>query len=276
MGFSSNAGSSCVDRVLRHLRGAGVRHVAASFLLIAPAAALAELSNDSMIGPGLRWRPAYDGSAVQRTELVPVIRYFGDHWFVRSTQGLLEGGLRTELAPGLHAGAQLAYEPGRVTSESAFLESHGMADVKRGASVGLHVEWDHKFGPVPIALLARARRHLDDDLGAQADLRLSVGVFQGGPVAVGVFTQATWANAKSTNALYGITPQSATSGLPAFDAAGGNLFAGVGVLASVDLAPRWVLVGSLEARRLRGDASRSPLAERASNRLLSAGVAYRF
>jgi len=277
MGFSSNAGRSCVDRVLRHLRRAGVRHVAASLLLITPAAALAELSNDSMIGPGLRWRPAYDGSAVQRTELVPVIRYFGEHWFVRSTQGLLEGGLRAELAPGLHAGAQLAYEPGRVTSESAFLESHGIEDVKRGASVGLHVEWDHKFGPVPIALLARARRNLNADLGAQADLRLSAGVFRGGAVGVGVFTQATWANAKSTNALYGITPpQSAISGLPAFAAAGGNLFAGVGLLASVDLAPRWVLVGSLEARRLRGAAARSPLTERASNHLLSAGLAYRF
>jgi outer membrane scaffolding protein for murein synthesis (MipA/OmpV family) len=251
--------------------------VAASLLLIAPAAALAELSNDSMIGPGLRWRPAYDGSAVQRTELVPVIRYFGEHWFVRSTQGVLEGGLRTELAPGLHAGAQLAYEPGRVTSESAFLESRGLEDVKRGASVGLHVEWDHKFGPVPIALLARARWNLNSDLGAQADLRLSAGVFQGGAVGVGVFTQATWANAKSTHALYGITtPQSAISGLPAFAAAGGNLFAGVGLLASVDLAPRWVLVGSLEARRLRGAAVRSPLTERASNHILSAGLAYRF
>src|SRR3954447_12743557 len=90
----------------------------------APAAAIAEVSNESMIGPGVRWRPAYDGAAAQHTEFVPVIRYLGDRWFIRSTQGVLEGGWRTEVAPGLHVGAQLAYEPGRVPGDSAFLESH--------------------------------------------------------------------------------------------------------------------------------------------------------
>ncbi len=277
MNRSSNARGSRVGWIATHLHRFGVRRVAAVLLLFAPAAGFAELSNDSMIGPGLRSRPAYDGSASQRTELVPVVRHFGEHWFVRSTQGLLEGGLRMELAPGLHAGAQLAYEPGRHASESEFLENHAIASVKRGASIGLHMEWDHKFGPVPVTLLVRARKHTDADLGAQADLRLSVAVFQSGPVAAGIFTQGTWANAKSANALHGITPsQSASSGLPVFAAAGGNLFASAGLLASLSLAPQWVLVGSLEARRLRGAASRSPLAERASNHLLSAGLAYRF
>ena len=258
------------------MRAASIRLATAALVLIAPAVAVAELSNDSMIGPGLRSRPAYDGSASQRTELVPVVRYFGERWFVRSTQGVLEGGLRVELVPGLHAGAQLAYEPGRLASESAFLANHAVEDIRRGASLGLHLEWDHSFGPVPITLLARARKLADSGLGAQADLRLSVGVLHSGPVSLGVFTQGTWANAKSMNALYGITPQqSAISGLPAFGAAGGNLFASVGLLGSVDLSPRWVLVGSLEARRLRGDAARSPLAERGSNHLLSVGIAYR-
>jgi len=258
------------------LRGASIRHATAALLLIAPAIAVAELSNESMIGPGLRSRPAYDGSASQRTELVPVVRYFGDRWFVRSTQGVLEGGLRVELAPGLHAGAQLAYEPGRLASESALLANHAVQDINRGASVGLHLEWDRSFGPVPVTLLARVRQQTDSALGAQADLRLSVGVFHSGPASAGVFTQGTWANAKSMNALYGITPQqSAVTGLPAFGAGGGNLFASVGLLGSVDLSPRWVLVGSLEVRRPRGAAARSPLAERSSNHLFSAGIAYR-
>jgi outer membrane scaffolding protein for murein synthesis (MipA/OmpV family) len=258
------------------LRAAGIRLAAAALVLIAPGIAVAELSNDPLLGPGLRSRPAYDGSASQRTELVPVVRYFGERWFVRSTQGVLEGGLRVELAPGLHAGAQLAYEPGRLASESAFLANHAVEDIKRGASVGLHLEWDHSLGPVPMTLLARARKLADSGLGAQADLRLSMGVLRSGPVSLGVFAQGTWANAKSVNALYGITPQqSGITRLPAFGAAGGNLFASVGLLGSVDLSPRWVLVGSFEARRLRGDAARSPLAERASNHWLSAGVAYR-
>lgn len=254
-----------------------VRNVSWAVALLVPLAAAAELSNDGLIGPGLRSRPAYDGSASQRTELVPVVRYFGPLIFVRSTQGVLEGGLRMELAPGVHAGAQLAFEGGRRASESDFLASHAITDIKRGASVGLQLEWDHNIGPVPITLLARARKHTDADLGAQLDLRLSAGVFKSGPVAAGVYAQAIWASAKSASAYYGITPQqSLVSGLPQFNAGSGWQSASVGLLGSIDLGPQWVLVGSLEARRLRGDAASSPLVERVSNHYLNAGVAYRF
>ena len=242
-----------------------------------PLAARAELTNDPLIGPGLRSRPAYDGSASQHTEFVPVIRYLGPRWFVRSTQGVLEGGVRTELYPGLHAGAQVAYEPGRRVGESDFLESHGLPGIKRGASIGLQFEWDHSFGPAPVTLLGRLRRNVDADLGTQADLRLSVGVLQSGRFGAGVFTQAIWGSAKAASAYYGITPQqSAGSGLAAFQPGSGWLNASLGVLWSVDLAPKWVAVGSLERRRLTGDAADSPLAQRRSNNYISAGVAYRF
>ena len=245
--------------------------------LLVPSAAFAELSNESLLGPGLRSQPAYDGSDSQRVEFVPVVRYFGKPWFVRSTQGVLEGGIRLELAPGLHAGAQLAYESGRKTGESDFLKIHSVPDVDRGASVGVHLEWDHQFGPMPITLLARARQNTDSDLGAQADLRLSAGVYRGGRFAAGVFTQATWANAKSTDSFYGITPQESTAtGLPAFHAGSGLLFASVGVLWSVELSQKWIVVGSMESRHLAGDAADSPLAERGSNYYASAGLAYRF
>lgn len=246
-------------------------------VLFVPLAAAAELSNDNMIGPGLRSRPAYDGSASQHTELVPVVRYFGPLLFVRSTQGVLEGGLRVELVPGLHAGAQLAFESGRRASESGFLASHAVADIGRGASLGLQLEWDQKIGPMPLTLLARARKNTDADLGAQIDLRLSAGVFQSGAVSAGVYVQGLWANAKSANAFYGITAQqSLATGLPAYGAGSGWQSASVGLLGSIDLNPQWLLVGSLEARRLRGDAANSPLVERVSNHYLNAGLAYRF
>jgi len=248
-----------------------------AFGLILPLVAFAELNNDTLLGPGLRSRPAYDGSASQRSELVPVVRYFGQPWFARSTQGVLEGGVRVELAPGLHAGAQLAYEPGRKTSEADFLRNHSVPDIDPGASVGVHLEWDHKFGPMPITLLGRARRHTDSDRGAQVDLRLSAGAYRGARVAVGVFTQATWASAKSAGSFYDVTPQqSAATGLPAFAAGSGWLFASFGVLWSVDLSRKWIVVGSAESRHLQGDAARSPLAERGSNHYASAGLAYRF
>ena len=242
-----------------------------------PLHALAELSNDSLLGPGLRWRPAYDGSASQRVELVPVVRYFGEHWFVRSTQGVAEAGPRMELAPGLHAAAQLAYESGRRASESDFLRNHSVSDIGRGASIGAQLEWDTKIGPAPITLLGRVRQHTRSSQGGQADLRLSVGAARYGRFSAGVFTQGTWANARSTNSFYGITPeQSAVTGLPAYSAGSGLLFGSVGLLWSVHLAPKWVVVGNLELRHLYGDAARSPLTERSTSRYASAGVAYRF
>ena len=245
--------------------------------LVAPQAALAELSDESMIGPGLRLRPAYDGSASRNAELVPVIRYLGQPWFVRSTQGLLEGGGRMELAPGLHAGAQLAYEPGRKTNDSDFLRNRNVADVDPGASYGFQLEWDGRIGRAPFTLLARTRQHTDSDRGAQADLRFSVGVLQSGAFSAGVYTQATWANAKSTSSLYGITPQQATvTGLPAFSAGSGLLHASLGFLWSYTLGEKWLAVGNFEARRLHGDAAHSPLTERASGYSATAGVAYRF
>src|SRR5688572_10908219 len=242
---------------------------------MAPCPAFAELSNDGLLGPGVRFRPAYDGSDDQRAEAVPVIRYLGAPWFARSTQGVLEGGLRLQVAPGLHVGAQLAYEGGRKTSESDFLEARRVSDVDRGVSVGAQLEWDHKFGIVPVTLLARVRQHTDSDHGAQADLRLSVGVLRAGRFGAGVFTQATWANAKSTRTLYGITPQeSAFTGLSAYDPGCGLLFASIGMLWSLELAPKWRAVGNAEARFLQGDAKGSPLTERSTNGYAAVGIAY--
>ncbi len=240
-----------------------------------PMLASAELSNETLLGIGLRSRPAYDGSASQHAELVPVLRYFGKTWFARSTQGLLEGGLRVQLLPGLYAGTQVAYESGRQRSESDFLERYNIASTERGASVGVHMEWDHQIGPMPISLLARVRKQPGP--GVQADLRLSAGLFQSGRLSLGAYAQTSWADSKAANALYGIAPQqSASMGLPAFEPGSGLTYAGLGLLGSFELSPKWVVVGSLEARRTTGSVSNSPLVERDANHYLSLGLAYRY
>ena len=200
-------------------------------------------------------------------DLIPVVRYYGKPLFARTTQGILEGGARTEIAPGLAIGAQLAYEAGRKRNESDLLKNNNIPDIDPGASVGVHAEWDTKVGPAPLNVLGRIRQNVDTERGAQADLRLTAGVYGSGSVQAGVFTQATWANRKSNRTYYG---------RPGFDPDGGLLFVNLGLLGSVDLAKHWVLVGSIEGRRLQGDAARSPLVERKSNTYASAGVAYRF
>jgi outer membrane scaffolding protein for murein synthesis (MipA/OmpV family) len=234
----------------------------AAFLpLLAAAQGVPE--NPILLGAGVRSRPAYDGSGSQRVDLIPVLRYYGRSWFARTTQGMLEGGYRSELAPQFWAGAQIAYEAGRKQSESDFLARRDEPDLSVGVSAGLHLEWDKKFGPVPVNFLIRARQHLDTDRGRQADLRVTAGIFSRWGLQAGVFGQATWGSENAMRSLY----HSSESGM---------LFASVGLLGSYDISRHWVVVGSFERRTLTDEAAGSVLTERKMNYYASTGLAYRF
>ncbi len=212
--------------------------------------------DSTLIGAGIYSRPEYDSSNSQTIDLIPVLRYYGKPWFARTTQGILEGGARAELAPGLAIGAQLAYEAGRRASG-------GVSGLDPGASLGAHLEWDTKLGPAPLNVLFRTRKHLDADRGTQADLRFTAGVYGDSRTQAGVFAQATWANTKSMKSFYGVHDS-------------GLLFTSLGVLGSHDLSRQWVLVGSVEGRRLASTPARSSIVERRTNYYASAGLAYRF
>ena len=247
--------------------------------LLLPIAACAQdpAAEPTLLGAGARSRPAYDGSASQRVEAVPILRYWSPLLFVRSTRGPLEGGFHYEFLPGLNAGVQLAYEHGRPTSESTLLTEHGLPNIGKGGSYGAHLEWNPMLGPVPVNVIVRTRQHLKTAQGLQTDLRLTAGVFQKWGFSAGVVGEATWANGRSNRAMYGITPeQAAVSNLPAFTPGGGLLSTTLGLIWSFDLAAHWQLVGNLEGRRLQGDAARSPLAEKPANVYATVAVAYRF
>jgi outer membrane scaffolding protein for murein synthesis (MipA/OmpV family) len=218
-------------------------------LLALPLAAAAQ-DDDTLLGAGLYARPRFDGSTDRTVQLIPVLRYYGQPWFARTTQGVLEGGARWNLRPDIDAGAQLAYED-------------GPRDHNPGASLGVHLEADRMIGPAPVNGLLRVRQHLRSDRGTQLDARGTVGVYGGHGVAAGLFAQATWASEKSFEAYYGVRES-------------GLLFISLGALASYDLARRWLLVGSIESRRLSDAAARSPIVERRSGVYVSAGIAYRF
>jgi len=207
-------------------------------------------AQDTLFGAGILTRPKFDGSAERTTELIPVIRYYGEPWFARTTQGLLEGGARWSVRDGVDVGAQLAYE-------------QGPRDHDPDASIGAHIEVDRQIGPAPVNGLVRLRQHLDTDRGVQLDARATVGVYGGHGIAAGLFAQATWASEKSFEAYYGVHES-------------GLLFTSIGALASYDLTHRWTLVGSVEVRRLSDEAARSPIVERRSATYASAGIAYRF
>jgi len=231
----------------------------------------------TLLGAGVWSRPTYDGADANNTALIPVIRHYGNTWFARTTFGMLEGGARTEIFSGFVVGAQLAYEGGRDSAESAFLSAHNMPSFSPSLSWGAHAELEKKIGPMPLILLLRYRQDVDGNRGAQTDLRLTAGLYQGGGVNAGMFVQTTWANSQSAQYYYGIpAQQSATSGLAAYNPQGGQLFNAVGVLWSYDIDPKWMLLGSVEARQLRGDALNSPLVQMSVSRYASLGLAYQF
>ena len=213
-------------------------------------AGCAHAENDILIGAGVRSRPEFDGFSNRTTDLIPVLRYYGTPWFARTTQGMLEGGARWHVGEGTDIGAQLAYE-------------QGPRDRDPGASIGVHAEWDGRLGPMPLDALLRVRQHLDTDRGLQADLRLTAGVYEGHGVLAGVFGQATYANEDSYRAFYDVDSS-------------GIVYASLGALASYDISRRWVLVGSVERRRLTDNAARSPLVAQRSASYASVGLAYRF
>ena len=220
-------------------------------LLIVPLVATAQKDDDeALLGPGLYSRPKFDGSSDRKLEPIPLISYYGKPWFARTVQGILEGGGRWKLGQGVVAGAQLAYEAGPL-------------DHHPGASIGVHLEADRMLGPAPLNALLRLRQFLDNGRGVELDARATIGVYEGHGFAIGLFGQATWASAKAFEAYYAVHDS-------------GLLFTSLGALGSYDLSRRWLLLGSVEERRLGDSAMSSRFVERRSSAYASFGVAYRF
>jgi outer membrane scaffolding protein for murein synthesis (MipA/OmpV family) len=221
-------------------------------LLALPGLAAAQDDPGAFLGAGVRSLPEYDGSSQQEVDVIPIVRWYGETFFARTSQGILEGGARKELLPGLVAGAQIAYEAGNERT-----------DLDWGASYGLHLEWDTKVGPAPVTLLARTRYHFDTDQGAQTDLRATVGVYGSHGFLAGVFGQATWATSEWVRSYYGAGD-------------GGLLHTNLGIEGGYTISRQWLAVASLSSRWLHGDAATSPITERKRNTYASAGLAYRF
>jgi outer membrane protein len=231
----------------------------------------------TFIGAGIWSRPAYTGADSNSSSLIPELRYYGKPWFVRTTFGVLEGGVRYQVLSGFTLGAQLSYEGGRVKTESEFLSAHNLPTLDPSLSLGFHAELVKKLGPVPTAALLRYRQDIESKRGAQVDLRLKAGIFSGGGLKAGIFVQSTLADKKSNNYYYGISSQqSVSSSLSAFDAKSGEMFSAYGLFFSYDLNSEWLVLGSFETRQVQGAVRDSPLVQQSSNAYLSLGLAYQF
>jgi outer membrane scaffolding protein for murein synthesis (MipA/OmpV family) len=220
------------------------------FALLALPAFAAAQDNFTLIGAAVRTRPEFDGSAERTIDVHPVLRYYGERWFARTTQGMLEGGARWNVRRDFDVGAQIAYE-------------QGPRDGSPDASLGLHAEGDRMIGRVPLNGVVRIRQHLDTDRGAELDLRGNVGVFGDYGILAAVFAQATFANEKHFQSYYGVNES-------------GLLLTILGIQGAYDLTQKWVLTGNLEHHHLSDNAARSPFVTQHGGVYFSAGLSYRF
>jgi outer membrane protein len=234
-------------------------------------------SPSTIIGAGLWSRPAYIGSDEQVLKVIPALRYYGTPWFARTTQGVLEGGVKADVVGGWGVGAQIVYEGGRETKDSNFLQSHHVANLPVSASAGVHAEWDSTIGIAPVNVLLRYRQEVKSERGAQTDLRGTIGVYDGHKLKLALFAETTWANIKSNQTYYGITKaQAVSTGLKAFAATDGFANNAIGMLWSYDLDAHWLLHGSLAQKQLTSQLKLSPLVQTGHNFFGSVDVAYRF
>ena len=207
-------------------------------------------ADGDLVGVGVRHGPDYDGARDAGLDMIPILGVRHGAWFARSTQGLLEGGLRFTSAGGVSAGMQLAHEP-------------GPRDRDAGASIGALVEWNTHVGPAPLQLVARWRQQLDSERGAAADLRATAGIFSDTRTRVGVFVQTTWADADYRHAHYEVSGSGVNHG-------------SVGAFASYDLGDDIVAIGSAEVRHLDGSLDESRIVDAQTSTYISLGAAYRF
>lgn len=260
-----------------HMNKAFVVLLCLATCAVSNGAAAQSIEDPAYIGIGARLRPAYDGADSNRVDAVPYVRLFGEHFFARTTQGILEGGWRTQPFGNVTFGAQLSYEEGRNADESSFLTQHHFQDIDPSVAFGVFAQGDWKLGAVPLNALVRVRKDVDSENGAQADLRAAVGVLDWHGARAGVFGQFTWTDGKYTRRFFGITPsQAATTGLPAYDAGAGAHYFRLGLLGDVSIARHWVGLWTVAWQGLQGDAANSPITQERNNWTANAGIAYRF
>jgi outer membrane protein len=243
----------------------------------APPSAAPATPATTLVGAGLWSRPAYVGSDARVLSPIPILRYYGKPWFARTTQGMLEAGARVMLPRGVSLGAQLAYEAGRNTKHSAFLESRDVTTLPVNASIGIHAGWDTELGPAPLNVVLRYRQEAVAERGAQADLRATIGVYSGDHLRLGLFAQGTWGNDKSNQAYYGVSAsEAATTGLSTYASAAGLVYTAAGVPWAYEFNAKWLLQGTIEVRQLSAELRDSPLAQVRTNSYAGAGLAFRF
>lgn len=253
-------------------------------------------SRDMYAGLGVQSAPRYDGTGSRKVSALPVLQV---EWSNGIFVSGLSAGMHLSASPTLEYGPLLAVLPGR--SEA-------------GTGTGAGGVGMAGFAPTPdISMMFKTVERLSgmDDIGTRLQggaffnvyldpqwrltssllygsgndrngARLELGV-QRLAAVLGDQHRVSWAagltavNRNDSQTYFGVTAAEAQHSRFAYYRPGGGLQDAHAELRwNWAWTPSWMLTTRLQAKRLLGSASHSPLAERPSNLTVSTAIAYRF
>jgi outer membrane scaffolding protein for murein synthesis (MipA/OmpV family) len=229
----------------------------------------------TILGLAAEVQPVYDGSRAYRVEGGPVINiHYLDIAFISTGEGVGYNVLRGDH---YQLGIALTYDLGRKEKDD-LSNLRGMGNIGAAPVGKIFGSWvlSKSF---PMILRVDARQFAGGAQGAVGDAAAYL------PLPGSSHTFVMFAGPSITLAthhylqtLYGVTPeQSLLSGHPVYELPrDGTSAAGVGFSASKFLTSHWILNLDTAINQIRGSASRSPLVERRTQRVLALSVDYQW
>ncbi|MDP9084579.1 MAG: MipA/OmpV family protein [Pseudomonadota bacterium] len=229
----------------------------------------------TVLGVAGEVQPVYDGARAYRVQAGPVINIqYRDVAFITTGEGIGYNVLRGDH---YQVGLGMTYDLGRKMKDD-YANLRGMGDIGAAPVAKVFGAWvlARKF---PLILRVDARQFVGGAQGAVGD----AGVYLPLPGSSKTFVMfagpsITLATHHYLQTLYGVTAQQAlASGHPIYELDhAATSAAGVGFSATKFMTSHWLLNLDAAISQIRGSASRSPLVERRTQRVLALSVDYQW
>jgi outer membrane scaffolding protein for murein synthesis (MipA/OmpV family) len=229
----------------------------------------------TVLGLAAEVQPVYEGSRAYRVQGGPVINIqYRDQAFLSTGDGL---GYNFLHGDHYQVGMSIAYDMGRKMKDD-YTNLRGMGDITAAPVAKVFGSWviSKHF---PLILRVDGRQFIGGAEGAVGD----AGVYMPLPGSSQTFVMfagpsITLATHHYQQTMYGVTQaQSLASGHPVYTLdRNGTTAAGVGFSATKFLTSHWLLNLDTALSQIRGTASRSPLVERRTQRVLALSIDYQW
>lgn len=254
-------------------------------------------SRDMYVGLGAQSAPRYEGAGSRKVSALPVLQV---EWSNGIFISGMSAGMHLSRSPTVEYGPLLAVQPGRDESgtsvevggvgmngligpaspgEKAMMMTGRLAGMDEiGARLQLGGFYNLYLNPqwrLTSSLLVGAGRDHD---GARMELGVQrLALAASSQHRVSLTAGIGLVNRQYNETYFGVTATEAMrSRFGAYQPGGGLQDVHAGVRWNWVLSPSWMLTSNLQAKRLLGDASHSPLTQRSTNLTVSTAAAYRF